>query len=117
MTKKKFWSIVLLVVAGIIVVVGESSPLWLPPLNYDYSGKVLLSQQDYTSFKQDCSVKGITINSLEELNHDYPVLVQFDVTSPTETFPYGKKHTNIDGNWIPVILASIPFFIVGTELL
>ena len=112
MTKKAI-GVVLLIIAGLILVVTITSPLWLPADSYNHYGIVYLDEDQYSELKSFVVVESIPVSNVAILNHDFPVVAElsFKYNSPDSLFGEETcEHRETD--YMPLFLfAFVPGFL------
>ena len=108
----------LIVVAAVVFFGSLFSPIWLPPSGYIHTGKALFSQGDYLEFKEAMASKDVEIVSIDVLNDDFPILVNYSFISPSDIPMFdediGKKYQD---KYILFAFLAIIFFIPGVFLM
>ena len=112
MRARKVFGIILCVVAVMFIPLGIYLS-WRYPSGYEYTGKILMTEQQYNQFKSDCASPNITRMSVSVLDSDYPTLVNFDISDKTETFPFGTSNGGNLGGAFLLVFVSIPFAVAG----
>jgi hypothetical protein len=70
-----------------------------------YNGKISLSESQYSVFKEAIAQKDVTVDNINVLNSNEPVVVIFQVETKNG-FPYGNKSSNPE-YWASIILGVV----------
>jgi len=80
---KRIFRGIMFVLAGVTIAVFGTSPWWLEPIGYIYNGKALMDKAEYQEFKQLMASDEVNNYSVDILNTDYPVLIQYEFSITT----------------------------------
>ena len=107
--------IILCIIAVLFLPLG----IWLGlkyPSSYEFTGKTLMTEQQYNQFKSECASPNIAIVSVSVLDSGYPTLVTFDIVDEVDAFPFGARSVNAGGLAVLALLA-IPTALAGGIIL
>jgi hypothetical protein len=109
---------VLAVIGVLIALVGIVLSVTLPPEFYVHSGKYLMDETTYQSFKIDMAQDDVNIITMNVLNDGYPKLVDYSYESNCDMDNYKGNVSNGDinktGETVAVIGVILAFAAVGT---